>query len=147
VLMIVSVVEVKDVAGESGQRYVTVDGSMMMFVSRGMMRVGHPILVVARPDAEPLDDRLVEVVGQTCVYDSVAERIPLPDVARGDVLVLLHQGAYCETESTQFNAFPRPEVVLADRGSATVVKRRETFEDIHARDVIPAELHERGSVA
>jgi diaminopimelate decarboxylase len=147
VLMLVSVVEVKDVAGEPVQRYVTVDGSMMMFVSRGMMRVGHPILAVARPDAEPLDDRLAEVVGQTCVYDSIAERIRLPDVERGDALALLHQGAYCETESTQFNAFPRPEVVLADRGSATVVKRRETFEDIHARDVVPAELRERGTVA
>jgi quercetin dioxygenase-like cupin family protein len=57
------------------------------------------------------------------VYDSVAENIRLPEVHRGDTLVFLHQGAYCETESTQFNAFPRPEVVLLDHGRATTVKR------------------------
>ena len=51
---------------------------------------------------------LVEVVGQTCVYDSVAEDIRLPPVAPGDLVVLLHQGAYCETTGTQMNAFGRP---------------------------------------
>lgn len=142
VVMLVGVSEVKDVRTEPPRRYVSVDGSMMMFVSRGMMRVGHPVLVADRPDAPPVEDWPVEVVGQTCVYDSVAEDIFLPEVERGDVLVLLHQGAYCETESTQFGGFPRPEVVLLDRGNALLVKRRETFEDVFARDELPSELGE-----
>jgi diaminopimelate decarboxylase len=113
---------------------------MMMFVSRGMMRVGHPVVVVGNPVAEPVEEWPVELVGQTCVYDSIAEDIRLPNVERGDVVALLNQGAYCETESTQFNAFPRPEVIMLDRGRALVVKRRETVDDIHARDIIPDEL-------
>lgn len=142
VVLLARVSEVKDV-GAAGQaphrRYVVIDGSMMMFVARGMMRVGFPVLLVDRPTAavEPVP---VEVVGQTCVYDAVAEDIHLPPVARGDLVVLLHQGAYCETESTQFNGFPRPEVVLLDRGRATVVKRRETLDDVKGRDIVPEEL-------
>ena len=82
----------------------------------------------------------VELCGQTCVYDSIAEDIRLPAVVPGDVLVLLNQGAYCETESTQFGGFPRPAVVLLERGRSAVIKRRETLQDIVARDEIPAEL-------
>ena len=140
VVLLARVSEVKDVpVAAAPRRYVVIDGSMMMFVARGMMRVGFPVLLVDRPLAAP-EPIPVEVVGQTCVYDSVAEDIQLPPVARGDLVVLLHQGAYCETESTQFNGFPRPEVVVLDRGRAVVVKRRETLEDVKGRDMLPAEL-------
>jgi diaminopimelate decarboxylase len=139
VLLLAEVSEVKDVRTDPPRRYVVVDGSMMMFVARGMMRVGHPVVPVVEPLRDAVDVP-VDVVGQTCVYDSVAEDIRLPDIAPGDVLALLHQGAYCETESTQFNGFPRPEVVLLHEGRALTVKRRETIADVHARDIVPAEL-------
>lgn len=144
VVLLATVSEVKEVYTDPPRRYVVIDGSMMMFVSRGMMRVGHPVFIADRPLAERDEAMPVEVVGQTCVYDSVAEDIRLPQVERGDVLVLLNQGAYCETESTQFGAFPRPEVVLLHDGAATVVKRRETLGDIAMRDTIPAELWAAG---
>ena len=139
VLMLVEVSEVKTVPHDPPTRYVVVDGSMMMFVARGMMRVGHPVV----PVVEPLRDAIAvstDVVGQTCVYDSVAENIQLPELAAGDLLAFLQQGAYCETESTQFNGFPRPEVVLLHDGRASIVKRRETIADVRARDVVPPEL-------
>lgn len=142
VVLLARVAEVKDVGAVGApprRRYVVIDGSMMMFVARGMMRVGFPVVLVDRPTAE-VQPVPVEVVGQTCVYDSVAEDIHLPPVARGDIVALLHQGAYCETESTQFNGFPRPEVVLLDRGRTIVVKRRETLADVSGRDILPADL-------
>lgn len=139
VLLLTRVSEVKDVRKQPPQRFVAVDSSMMMFVSRGMMRVGHPVVPTSAPLAATVDAQ-VDVVGQTCVYDSIAEDIRLPEVAPGDVLAVLHQGAYCETQSTQFNAFPRPEVVLLDNGSYEIVRRRETLEDVYGRDVIPASL-------
>jgi diaminopimelate decarboxylase len=137
VMLVARVSEVKDVIAPRRRRYVVLDASMMMFVSRGMMRVGHPVLLVNRPLAEPVSDLPVEVVGQTCVYDSMAEDIRLPEVQAGDLVTLLHQGAYCETQSTQFNAFPRPAVVLADAGQAHLIKRRESLADIQARDLLP----------
>lgn len=143
VVMLTEVSEVKTIPHEPPLRYVVVDGSMMMFVARGMMRVGHPVVPVVRPHREALAVA-TDVVGQTCVYDSVAENIALPALERGDLLAFLQQGAYCETESTQFNGFPRPEVVLLHEGRATVVKRRETIADVHARDIVPPELWASG---
>jgi diaminopimelate decarboxylase len=139
VVLLARVSEVKDVGTSPPHRFVVIDASAMMFVARETMRVGYPVLVVDRPLAEPVEIP-VDVVGQTCVYDSVAEEIRLPETARGDLLALLHQGAYCETESTQFNGFPRPEVVLADAGRTLCIKRRETLDDIRARDTIPEAL-------
>jgi diaminopimelate decarboxylase len=136
VIMLTSVSEVKDVRSEPPLRYVVVDGSMMMFVSRGMMRVGNPVVPVVGP-LESVENMAVDVVGQTCVYDSIIEDVRLPRVAAGDVLAILHQGAYCETQSTQFNAFPRPEVVVVNKGRFDVARRRETLADIHNRDVMP----------
>ncbi len=140
VILMTRVVEVKDVAFDRPTRYVGVDASMMMFVSRGMMRVGHPVIPSRDIDAAPADIP-VDVVGQTCVYDSIAEDIRLPPTQEGDILVVLNQGAYCETQSTQFNAFPRPEVVLLDRGDYHVLRRREVLADVHQRDCIPPILY------
>jgi diaminopimelate decarboxylase len=137
VILLTTVSEVKDVRSPARRRYVVVDGSMMMFVSRGMMHVGHPIVAIERPLAAPDGAWPVEVVGQTCVYDSIAEDVRLPELTAGEVVAVLNQGAYCETQSTQFNGFPRPAVVLVDGERASVVKRRETLADVHARDILP----------
>ena len=109
------------------------DSSMMMFVSRGMMRVGHPVVLVddRRPDFDGND--LVDVVGQTALRISRRKRPDAPGrggrCARGAEPRCVLRGAV-----TQFNAFPRPAVVLADRGRHTVVKRRETLQDVLERE-------------
>ena len=116
----------------------------MMFMSRGGMRMAHPAVLVERPLAAPDPAWPVDLVGQTCMNDTIAEGIALPRLEPGEVVALLHQGAYCETLSTQVNSVPRPEVVLLDRGRATVVRRRETLADVHARDIIPPDLWRGG---
>jgi diaminopimelate decarboxylase len=145
VILVATISEVKDThdvrTGQSKQ-FVFIDASMMMFVLRGMQGSvpGHPIISADRPLSEPINDLPIEVAGQTCMYDSVATDIRLPAVESGQRLVLLDQGAYVETMSTQMNGFPRPEVVLVDRGQAAIIKRRETFSDIYARHLMPPEL-------
>ena len=78
------VVEVKPGHGAPARDYVVFDGSMQMFTSKGAMRVAAPVVIADRPDAEPDagSDRLTEIVGQTCVYDSVAENVHMPQVGR-----------------------------------------------------------------
>jgi len=38
--------------------------------------------------------------------------------------------------AANFNALPRPGSVLLDQGSARLVKRHETVDDVFARDII-----------
>jgi len=136
VVLLAEVSEVKETTRRGGapSRYVYVDASAMQFVIRSMLKMAHPVLVADRPAASASTPP-ADIVGQTCLTDTIAERLPLPDVAAGDVLCLLHQGAYCDTTSTQVNSFPRPAVVLVADGGSRVVKRRETLEDVHARDL------------
>ena len=135
--LLASVAEVKDIRTSSlTKRYVTTDASAMMFVSRLRQRLAYPVVAIANVRAEPDFAWPVDIVGQTCFYDGITENIRLPDISVDDVLLMLHQGAYCEVQATVFNAFPRPAVILAAKGSARVVKRRETIADIMARDVM-----------
>lgn len=136
------VIEVKPGHGAPTRDYIVFDGSMQMFTSKGTMRVASPVVIADRPDSvsDKSHDRLAEIVGQTCVYDSVAENVDLPEVVPGDLLVLLNHGAYCDTSGTQMNAFCRPATVLADRGRAELVKRHETLADVIGRNSIPSFL-------
>jgi diaminopimelate decarboxylase len=145
VLMLSSVSEIKDasdVRTEQARRFVTIDASAMMFVLRSTQGSvpGYPIVVADNAYSVADPDTRVDVVGQSCMPDTIAEDIRLPVVRAGDVLALLNQGAYAETMSTQMNGFPRPAVVLVDNGRAYLVKRRETIEDISSRNIIPPEL-------
>lgn len=60
-----------------------------------------------------------------------------PDLAIGDTLVLLYTGSYIEPCTQNFNALPRPGIVLVSGDQAELVKRAETIDDVFARDIVP----------
>jgi diaminopimelate decarboxylase len=144
VVLLASVCEVKDVRSPERRRYVVPDAHMLMFTHGGMSASKYPIVPVESPLRDAVEEWPVEVAGQSCMYDTITEGIRLPELRRGETLAILHQGAYCEVMSTQMNAFPRPEVVLLDKGHWAVVKRREHIGDIWARNVVPPELWPAG---
>lgn len=75
-----------------------------------------------------------KLVGRTCTpSDLVYDNVMLPRLAQGDIIALMDAGAYFTSFSSDF-AFPRPSILLADAGVATVIRRRETFDDIVSRD-------------
>ena len=59
----------------------------------------------------------------------------LDEPAVGDVLVTPATGAYGYAMASNYNGVPRPPVVFCRDGEARVVVRRETYEDLTARDV------------
>jgi len=62
-------------------------------------------------------------------------RLPSPRV--GDLLAVPVTGAYCFTMSNNYNGSRRIPVVFAGNGTARLVVRRETWDDLLARDVLP----------
>jgi diaminopimelate decarboxylase len=76
------------------------------------------------------------VTGKHCESGDVLVRDALLDDPHvGDVLVTPATGAYGFSLANTYNGQPRPPVVLVSGGSARVVVRRETYEDLYARDV------------
>ena len=81
-------------------------------------------------------DCIYDVVGLTCNAEMLSLDAKLPELSVGDVLAIYPTGAYLEPMAANFNALPRPGSVLLDQGSARLVKRHETVDDVFARDII-----------
>jgi diaminopimelate decarboxylase len=78
----------------------------------------------------------VTVVGRHCESgDQLVDGIALRDPAVGDLLAVPVTGAYCYTMSNQYNGARRVPVVFAQNGTARLVVRRDTWDDLLARDV------------
>ena len=67
--------------------------------------------------------------------DVIVRDTMLAEPAVGDVLVTPATGAYGYAMANNYNGVPRPPVVFCRDGEARVVVRRETYEDLTARDV------------
>jgi diaminopimelate decarboxylase len=67
--------------------------------------------------------------GDVLVRDT---RLAAPNV--GDVLVTPATGAYGYAMANNYNGVPRPPVIFCRDGEARVVVRRETWDDLLARD-------------
>jgi diaminopimelate decarboxylase len=82
------------------------------------------------------DAETVTVVGRHCESgDVLVDGIDLSAPRVGDLLAVPATGAYCFTMSNNYNGNRRIPVVFARDGRARLVVRRETWEDLSARDV------------
>jgi diaminopimelate decarboxylase len=78
----------------------------------------------------------VTVVGRHCESgDVLIDGIGLPEPQVGDLLAVPATGAYCFTMANNYNGTRRIPVVFAHDETARLVVRRETYEDLLARDV------------
>jgi diaminopimelate decarboxylase len=74
---------------------------------------------------------IVDVVGPICEgADFFAKDRYLPPVGRGDYLCVFTAGAYGFTMSSNYNARGRAAEVLVDGKDFTVIRKRETYEDM-----------------
>ena len=80
---------------------------------------------------------LYDIVGQTCNAEILTHRLPAPILERGDLVAFLNTGAYGEPSASNFNALPRPGMVLVSGAMAAMVRRAETVEDVFVRDTLP----------
>ncbi len=78
----------------------------------------------------------VSVVGRHCESgDQLVDGVALQHPAIGDLLAVPVTGAYCYTMSNQYNGARRVPVVFARNGTARLVVRRDTWDDLLVRDV------------
>jgi diaminopimelate decarboxylase len=82
------------------------------------------------------DPEVATVVGRHCESgDVLVDEVSLSAPVVGDLLVVPTTGAYCHTMANNYNGARRIPVVLAKDGQARAVVRRETWDDLLARDV------------
>jgi diaminopimelate decarboxylase len=77
------------------------------------------------------------LAGKHCESGDVLVReARLDDPRAGDVIVMPATGAYGYAMASNYNGVPRAPVIFCRDGEARVVARRESFEDLSARDVL-----------
>jgi diaminopimelate decarboxylase len=114
--------------------------STWVAVDGGMSDNLRPMLYGARYEAQ-IADRFgggtpCHLVGKHCESSDVIVRdAELADPRVGDVVVTPVTGAYGFSMANNYNGIPRPPVVFCRDGEARVVVRRETYEDLFARDI------------
>ena len=78
----------------------------------------------------------VELVGRQCESgDLFCSALPLPDPHQGDVVAVPMTGAYTYTLWNNYNGALRPPIVFVRDGEDELVVRRETYDELLARDV------------
>jgi diaminopimelate decarboxylase len=120
---------------ESGdKRFVVVDA--------GMNDLLRPALYAAYHRIEPVELReqgtwRADVVGPVCeTGDFLARDRELPRVGPGDLLAVRDAGAYGFCMSSNYNLRPRAAEALVDENGLRLVRRRETFDDLVATEIV-----------
>jgi diaminopimelate decarboxylase len=92
----------------------------------------------ALPVHEPLRPNLnpAWLAGPFCESgDILIEGLPLPAVAAGELLAVPVTGAYQLAMGSNYNGARRPAVLWLQEGAAKLVQRRETLDELIARDL------------
>jgi diaminopimelate decarboxylase len=109
--------------------YVSVDGGMADNIRPALYEARYTAALANR--AETRDTQAVTIAGKFCESgDLLIEVVELPNLEPGDLLAIPAAGAYTLSMASNYNAAPRPAVVLAGDGIARVIRRRETYHDL-----------------
>jgi diaminopimelate decarboxylase len=130
----VTVYEVGTVKEIPGVRtYVAVDGGMSDNMRPALYGARYEAVVADRAGDAP--DTTATIAGMHCESGDILIRdTRLAAPAPGDVLVTPATGAYGYAMASNYNGVPRPPVIFCKDGDARVVVRRETYDDLTARD-------------
>ena len=116
---------------EDGTRnYISVDGGMSDNIRPGLYGAIYEAHLVNRNSSAPKTPS--RLVGKHCETGDILIRdINLPsDIAPGDLIAIPATGAYNRSMASNYNHVLRPPVIAVRKGSAKVIVRRETFEDL-----------------
>lgn len=116
------------------RKYVAIDGGMSDNIRTALYHADYEAVIANKAD-EPRTE-IVTLCGKHCESgDAVVLDGSLQHPDLDDTVCVFGTGAYCYTMSSSYNGQPRPAIVFVKDGQARVVTRRETYEDLMARDI------------
>jgi diaminopimelate decarboxylase len=122
----------------SHKSFVILDAAMNDLARPVLYDAPHPITSVNRNKHTPAGgSKRVDVVGPVCeTGDCFLQGWPLGEVSSGDLVAIWAAGAYGMAQASNYNGRRRPAEVLVSGTRATLIRRRETHDDILRTDVL-----------
>ncbi|MCK4998550.1 MAG: hypothetical protein KAS23_03410, partial [Anaerohalosphaera sp.] len=123
------------------KKFVIVDAGMNDLLRPPLYRAFHFIWPAAvedkfmpgqrKKDLNIDGSEVVDIVGPICEgADFLAQGRSLAPVKRGDLISVFTAGAYGHTMSSNYNSRPMLPEVLVDGDKFTVIRKRQTYEDL-----------------
>lgn len=110
------------------KNFVIVDAGMNDLIRPSLYEAHHEILPVEKRAGESFT---ADVVGPICESgDFLAKDRKLMKPETGDLLAVMSAGAYGFTMSSNYNSRPRVAEVMVDGDTYTVIRKRESYEDL-----------------
>ncbi|MFW5914819.1 MAG: diaminopimelate decarboxylase [Thermoplasmatota archaeon] len=130
---------VNDVKETSEKRYIGVDAGFNILLRPSFYGAYHHVAVANRFGER--GELMYDVVGPICeTGDYLAKDRLLPRVEEGDLVAVYDAGAYGYVMSSQYNSRPRCREVLVNEGRASLIRERESMEDLLRDQRIPSRL-------
>ena len=119
------------------RKFLILDAAMNDLVRPSMYDAHHDIdpVIEAEPGVEP---ETYDVVGGICeTGDTFAKGRNLPPLKAGDLVSFRSAGAYGAVMASEYNSRPLVPEVLVQGDKFAVIRRRPTYEEMIARDIVP----------
>jgi diaminopimelate decarboxylase len=117
------------------KKYVCVDGGMSDNIRPALYGASYEALVANKALGSQRD--MVTIAGKLCESgDILVKDINLAAVRPGDIIAIPVCGAYCIPMASNYNAMPRPAIVMVKEGRAGLIRRRETHQDLMSLDLV-----------
>ena len=118
----------------AAKTFKVVDAGMNDLIRPALYQGHHEIVPVREPGPER---KVVDVVGPICeTGDFFCQDRELPDFGPGETIALMSAGAYGFTMASNYNSRPLPAEVIVEGGQARLVRRRQSFDDMVAPELL-----------
>ena len=124
---------IKEIPGV--RTYVAVDGGMADNIRPTAYGATYTAVLANR--IRDTADAEVAIAGKYCeTGDVLIQNVRLPRPRVEDIVAIPASGAYHLSMASNYNLAPRPAVVVVDDGRARLVRRRETYDDLLAAEIL-----------
>ena len=122
----------KDIPGT--RKYVFVDGGMGDNIRPALYGSQYDAVVANKMNEAETDP--VTIAGKYCESgDILIKDIRLPVIRDDDIIAIPTSGAYSLPMSSNYNASPRPAILMVTEGQSRLIRRRETYQDLTSCDL------------
>jgi len=122
------------------RQFLILDAAMNDLIRPAMYDAHHDIVPVVQP-APGAEHATYDIVGPVCESgDTFAKGRSMAQLAPGDLVVFRSAGAYGAVMASEYNSRPLIPEVLVQNDQFAVIRERPTFDEMIARDIIPAWL-------
>ncbi len=118
-----------------GRKFLILDGAMNDLIRPTLYDAYHGMESVENRDAPT---QSYDVVGPICeTGDTFTTDRELPEMTRGDLMVIKSAGAYGFCMASNYNTRARPAEVLVHGDQFEIIRQRESVDEVLDKDIVP----------